>query len=93
MAAAPDPGVVPAGPALSKLQHYKARVEARYARVPVLGKMPSRASAIIVFLVFINLLVWAAAGIVLVSEITPLWLVLLHLTMISATSISTGMSK
>lgn len=44
---------------------------ARYhEKVPYLNKIPSKSIAIIALIVFINLAVWAACGIVLVRENT-----------------------
>lgn len=39
----------------------------RLSQIPILEKLPPRAVAIILLLVLVNLLVWAAVGIVLVS--------------------------
>ena len=44
----------------------KARASDQLSHVPLLKKLPPRAVAITVLLVIINLLVWAAVGIVLV---------------------------
>jgi high-affinity nickel-transport protein len=41
-----------------------------HSRVPYLQKLPFPAIAIILTLIIVNLLVWAAVGVVLVSRIT-----------------------
>lgn len=45
------------------------KASAYHARVPYLSKLPFPAIAIIVTLIVVNLIVWAAVGVVLVSQI------------------------
>lgn len=42
------------------------RAERSHSRVPILRKIPFRAVAIILFIAFLNVIVWIAAAIVLV---------------------------
>lgn len=50
------------------------KASAYHARVPYLSKLPFPAIAIIVTLIVVNLLVWAAVGVVLVGQITGMFL-------------------
>ena len=48
------------------LKTFIRRVERSHSRVPGLRKVPFRALGIIAFIAFLNVVVWIAAGIVLV---------------------------
>lgn len=50
-----------------QLERLRQKLRRQLERAPLIRKLPPRAIAIIVLLVLVNLIVWAAAGIVLVS--------------------------
>jgi len=54
----------------SFLRHATTKASEYHSRVPYLQKLPFPAIAIIVTLIIVNLLVWAAVGVALVSHIT-----------------------
>lgn len=55
----------------SLLKNWSNKASMYHSRVPYLKKLPFPALAIIATLVIVNLLVWAAVGIVLVSYLIP----------------------
>jgi hypothetical protein len=50
----------------SFFNHVSSKASAYHARVPYISKLPFPAIAIIITLIVVNLLVWAAVGVVLV---------------------------
>jgi high-affinity nickel-transport protein len=52
----------------SLLKNWSNKASGYHARVPYLSRLPFPALAIIVTLIVVNLLVWAAVGIVLVRD-------------------------
>lgn len=50
-----------------RLERLKRKLRDRLERTPLIKKLPPRVIAIILLLVLVNLIVWTAAGIVLVS--------------------------
>lgn len=56
----------------SMMKRWHGKASAYHAQVPYLQKLPFPAVAIIAILISVNLLVWAAVGIVLVCPPTPL---------------------
>lgn len=66
--ASPRPSIQLGGPAdkTSYLQNVSQKASTYHSRIPYLRRLPFPAIAIIVTLIVVNLLVWAAVGVVLV---------------------------
>lgn len=54
----------------AKTREIVRRAERSHARIPVLRKIPLRAIVIILFIAFLNVVVWVAAAILLVGGYT-----------------------
>lgn len=50
------------------LMHIKDKAASYHDRIPLLRRVPLRSIAVIAFVAFINAIIWAASGIVLVSS-------------------------
>lgn len=55
---------------MSRFKSWSNKASAYHSRVPYINKLPFNAIAIIATLIIINVLVWVAVGIVLVSPTT-----------------------
>lgn len=58
-------GVVPKNGPLRRLRH---KGQSFHQRIPLLKTLPFSAVAIITFLIFVNMAVWAVVGVILVSQ-------------------------
>jgi len=54
---------------LSLFKNFSKRASLAHSRVPYLSKLPFAAVAIIITLIIVNILVWAAVGVVLVCVV------------------------